>query len=399
MPCAPAQTRSLIINVVNARVSASDYQLVWPRDLFVAEASSLLNRRQYPDWDDRCALLLADAFSNEHGGVPVADFHEIPAEAAGSWGEQTTSPVSLTERQGFLRDLMSNAGALREDPPAKRPYWRDRRGNATPDKVDRWSIEATAREFAALIYELDEDRYFDRRFGVDCVDDNRGDQASHIIERELGEKDVWPLKAEVLAADTDLFYSIVEMLHDSVARPRKPSFNHQYNECGWHREEFDTDTGRAVYRWRVNKIFNRSDTGLRLAEDGEDIGQLVTVTDEVREGLVAAVASRSDEDPTTDQVRHALALFRDRGADRNQKRSAVAALALILEERRPGVLTDVLAKSDRGALFEIANGFHVRHQRADQKRDYDDFYLDWIFWVYLASVELTNRVIDEQRNL
>jgi len=37
----------------------------------------------------------------------------------------------------------------------------------------------------------------------------------------------------------------------------------------------------------------------------------------------------------------------------------------------------------------------VRHQDTKQKRDYDEFYLDWIFWVYLTSVELTNRVIDE----
>lgn len=103
-----------------------------------------------------------------------------------------------------------------------------------------------------------------------------------------------------------------------------------------------------------------------------------------------------DDGELAGQVRHALALFRERGADRNQKRSAVAALALVLEERRHNVLTDALAKSDRGALFDIANNFHVRHQDAKQKRDYDEFYLDWIFWVYLASVELTNRVIDKQ---
>ena len=68
----------------------------------------------------------------------------------------------------------------------------------------------------------------------------------------------------------------------------------------------------------------------------------------------------------------------------------------MLEERRHNVLIDALAKSDRSALFDIANNFHVRHQDAKQKRDYDDFYLDWIFWLYLASIELTNRVIDQQ---
>jgi hypothetical protein len=145
----------------------------------------------------------------------------------------------------------------------------------------------------------------------------------------------------------------------------------------------------------MNKLFARSNLGLRLAEEGDDIGRLVTVTDDARTQLVHAAIARDDGEPA-DQVRHALALFRQRGADRNQKRSAVAALALVLEERRHSVLVDALANSDRGALFDIANNFHVRHQDAKQKRDYDDFYLDWIFWLYLASIELTNRVIDEQ---
>jgi hypothetical protein len=135
--------------------------------------------------------------------------------------------------------------------------------------------------------------------------------------------------------------------------------------------------------------------GWQLVEEGEDIGRFVAVTDDARAELVQAVVARDDGEPA-DQVRHALALFRQRGADRHQKRSAVAALALVLEERRHNVLTEALAKSDSGALFDIANKFHVRHQGAKQKRDYDEFCLDWIFWLYLASIELTNRVIDEQ---
>ena len=197
-----------------------------------------------------------------------------------------------------------------------------------------------------------------------------------------------------LSDDMDLFFDVVELLHDLVSRPLTRWY-HGYGECGWHYGDFEIEPGRVVYRWRVNKILARSDLGLRLAEDGEDIGRLVTVTDDARAELVQAVVARDDGEPA-DQVRHALALFRQRGADRNQKRSAVVALALVLEERRHDVLTGVLAKSDRGALFEIANNFHIRHQDAKQKRDYDEFYLDWIFWLYLATIELTNRVIDEQ---
>jgi hypothetical protein len=215
-----------------------------------------------------------------------------------------------------------------------------------------------------------------------------------LIERELGVESLWPLEQRRLVADMDLFFDVVELLHDLVSRPLTRSL-HDYGGCGWHHGNFEIEPGRVVYRWRVNKIFARSGLGLRLAEEGEDIGRLVTVTDDARAELVQTVVARDDGEPA-DQVRHALALFRGRAADRNQKRSAVAVLALVLEERRHNVLADALGKSDRGALFDIANNFHVRHQDAKQKRDYDEFYLDWIFWLYLASIELTNRVIDEQ---
>lgn len=48
-------------------------------------------------------------------------------------------------------------------------------------------------------------------------------------------------------------------------------------------------------------------------------------------------------------------------------------------------------------MFDIANNFHIRHQDARQKRDYDDFYLDWIFWLYLSMVELIKLILDDQR--
>jgi hypothetical protein len=196
--------------------------------------------------------------------------------------------------------------------------------------------------------------------------------------------------------DIDLLFDVIELLHDLVARPLKRQL-HSYGGCGWHHELFQIEPGRVSYRWRVNKVLERGDLGLRLAEEGNDTGRLVSVTDDERTTLVQALVAREADEPA-DQVRHAIELFRARGADRNQKRSAVAALALVLEERRHNVLADAMSKSDRGVLFDIANNFHIRHQDAKQKRDYDEFYLDWIFWVYLSTVELTNRVIDEQQS-
>ena len=92
------------------------------------------------------------------------------------------------------------------------------------------------------------------------------------------------------------------------------------------------------------------------------------------------------------QVAHAVALFRSRTADAEYKRSAILTLAGVLEERRQLIKAE-LGSADEGALFQIANKFAIRHQRAGQQADYDPAFLDWIFWWYLATVELIDRII------
>lgn len=55
-----------------------------------------------------------------------------------------------------------------------------------------------------------------------------------------------------------------------------------------------------------------------------------------------------------------------------------------------------LGTPDEGALFHIANKFAIRHQNKQQLGDYDPAFLDWVFWWYLGTVELTNRIILRQ---
>jgi hypothetical protein len=192
-------------------------------------------------------------------------------------------------------------------------------------------------EFIVLMCELENAGYFEKRFGKGCIDEPTEQGPAMLIECELGIGNLWPLSEVRLANDMDLFFDVVEVLHDLVARPQRRWW-HDYSRCGWHHDSFDIESGRVVYRWRVNKILARSEHGLRLAEEGDDIGRLVAVTDDAPAALVQSLVVRDDGEPS-DQVRHAIALFRERGADRNQKRSAVAALALVLEERRYNVFT------------------------------------------------------------
>ena len=67
-------------------------------------------------------------------------------------------------------------------------------------------------------------------------------------------------------------------------------------------------------------------------------------------------------------VRHAISLFRSRGATEGDKRSACTALALVLEGRR-ALLKDTLIKKVEGALFLLANEFAIRHEDGKQQGD------------------------------
>ena len=103
---------------------------------------------------------------------------------------------------------------------------------------------------------------------------------------------------------------------------------------GPHFHDFDTDAGRRIYRGLVNRVLAEHNVNLRLAEDGENLGRLVQIVDDVRDELVARALSAP---PTLggDRVRHAVELFRARAATDEDKRSAVVVLAGVLEERLP----------------------------------------------------------------
>lgn len=89
-----------------------------------------------------------------------------------------------------------------------------------------------------------------------------------------------------------------------------------------------------------------------------------------------------------------MSLFRSRGATPEEKRSAVVSLARVLEQHRRLLKTEL--RRDEADLFNIANNFDIRHSRDGQQGDYDPVFLDWVFWWYLATIELLNRLLERQ---
>lgn len=394
----------------------ADYALIWPRAVFRAEATALAARSEDPaQWTRDAVWLLEDAFAGE---IPARDLTAATSARVLALTQRvipTPAPEAGASRTAVLAAMvasMGGAGALAGDPQLQylkylirvadrlpehheSAYWSARR-----DPAEDLGLVRAQTRWAALVGELQRKGYLARAAPPTCVRAKVSEPPPvYWLNQEtfqrLGLADTWPLRPGEW--DRDTFLSLVELVHDLVARPgRRIVHNHRDDTswCGWHFDRYSIQTGQAVYRWQVDRLFAAYRVGLRFAETGSDAGRLVHVTGDDRDQLIQRALTTPD---TEDQaaVRHAVAFFRSRAATREDKRSAVVALARLLEDRRELLKAELLSK-DEGALFQIANQFDVRHRRADQRPDYDEAYLDWVFWWYLATIELTDRLRSRQ---
>ena len=314
------------------------------------------------------------------------------------WSNTAPSPPASTPRATveLMGALVGSAHDLPQYAPPAALHSRQSQRTDQPELT----YDELRSEWVKLVVQLTEAGYLEDAFGSTCPDSD-GDPASDGA-RLLGEllgvngAELWPLarddgRTHVEKTWTEgTFLDIVEAMHDFVARPRVRHW-HDYHDS-WDFDDYARRPGQAVYRWRVNELFDRSVVHLHLDEAGS--GELITVTRDPRDDLARDVQATAHNDDR-DEVSHAVRSFRLRGASREDKRGAVIGLARVLETRRSLIKRELLSK-DEDALFLILNRFDLRHRRADQQPDYDEMYLDWLFWWYLATVQLANRLVNRQ---
>ncbi|NLI90605.1 MAG: hypothetical protein GX366_09470 [Epulopiscium sp.] len=102
-----------------------------------------------------------------------------------------------------------------------------------------------------------------------------------------------------------------------------------------------------------------------------------------------------DKENVDIKVQQAIYKYRNRKSTREDRRRAVRDLADILEFLRPK-LKLVLGSKDERELFNIANNYYIRHHNDMQKSDYSTVWLSWIFYLYLSTIHLAIRLINEQ---
>jgi hypothetical protein len=379
-------------------IERSELELVWPADLFRQEGQALLDAGK----DDESTLgwLLAEAFHGERG---YRLFIQTPAPWTG-WDEGLVNGYKApAPSQGPSPKAQLVAGLVHDTDQlpryVPRQYYSARRN---PPPLLPLTPAQTKTACAEVVAALARTGYFADAFGSACVDDadNPAEQGqkqlSGLLDTDLA---MWPLAGdneELTGVEQDwpeeVFFDVIEALHDLVARPRWRGW-HQYDHH-WDYQDFARAPGQALYRWKVNELLARSEIPLQLADSGSDSGRLVHAADDARQDLVQRALQSPDPDVREDVV-HAIALFRSRTATTAERRSALFTLAGVFERRR-ALLKVELFRKDEGALFLIAHEFDIRHRDKSQQNDYDPVFLDWLFWWYLATVELTDRLIARQ---
>jgi hypothetical protein len=387
--------------VPSVAIERSELRLVWPARLFATEAAALVRARTVDETS--MGWLLAEAFYDDRGlrlfqevsrwGYPGSPMPVDP------WDTSAPSPAAAR----LVGDLIRDADQI----PAyeRRRYYSARL--TPPQPATKLALDQVKSAYAREVALLARHGYFEDAFGSSCVDagDDPASEGQRRLSRLLGvDQPLWPLERRSEPAEgpvptrveedwpDELFYDVVEALHDLVARPRRRHW-HDYGQ-EWDFSDYARAPGQAVYRWRVNDLLGHSDVPLRLAEEGSDVGQLVHAIGDPREELLQR-SLQSPEPLVRDLVEHAVAQFRRRDGTVAAKREAVKTLADVLEHRRR-LLKQELYSGDEGALFRIANEFRIRHMNESQKTDYNPAFLDWIFWWYLATIELTDRLLERQ---
>ncbi len=183
-------------------------------------------------------------------------------------------------------------------------------------------------------------------------------------------------------------FTLIEFLHDHVAKPDERSgWYHNFSGCGWHFDRrdgrFDVSVARREWRDKVNGFLQFYGDGYELSPEGE-IARLAP--DGLSELLTAGIPVAAG-DVNAGKLKNAVRTFRRGLSTREERKQAVRDLVDLLEFYRPQLKIHGLSK-DEADLFNIANNFSIRHHRPNQKNDYDDSWLSWMFYVYLSSVHL-----------
>ena len=369
-----------VIATVTQFAGNAAYTLWWPREYFAEELDVLrsfsIEFGGDKDWVEQVSLLLKQAFTSP---VPAADFKNVVRNDT----RFRNLPVDFNRGVRWVNDLFD---AVRSQSLGPRPYFSQRHG--TDETAAPLRLPEIAYEIRTLVEKFNRYGYFGATLGFECVGGDYGFVSTPPLELErlVNKSQLW--ECDTSTWDPADLFDFIEVFHDLATRPTKASFHSHCHD--WHPEEFSHESGQKLYRLLVNQLLGQSTQEFRIAEAGEDIGRMVKPAPDDLGAIIEHALDKKS--PAYGELSHAVASFRGRNSTVEDRRSAITTLAGVLERRR-NVLKDELLKKDEQALFQIANKFNLRHRDVNQRSEYDPEFLDWIFYWYVATINLSDQLL------
>ncbi len=194
---------------------------------------------------------------------------------------------------------------------------------------------------------------------------------------KIGYRDLMPIDHDVRYTEPQIF-SFFELF---------------YKYIGYGDEIFGK-TEKYLYRTSANKILNNYSSGWELKEDGK-IYELVnegidTLLEQKYEGIIL--------EQHVNDIELAKKKFLEYGATLDDKKQALLLLAGALEYYRRSDMKTLLNSKDEGDLFNILNTYQLRHNRPDQKTNYDkEIYYPWMFYMFLSTFDAFAKLKERQK--
>ena len=186
---------------------------------------------------------------------------------------------------------------------------------------------------------------------------------------QMQSQQVWPIYEYIEYYDEATLFTVIEILYDHIA------------VYDWADNKIEKDEVKAEYAELVNNILRAYKDGFYLVPTSGFI------MEQPNQALREQLAYEGDEVPEEIylKLKSASQNYYRFDADNESKKKAIASLADILENVRTEVkdlFNDEFntPKNEHDKLiFEIVNGYNIRHNNPRQKTDYSkDVWYDWM---------------------
>jgi len=275
----------------------------------------------------------------------------------------------------------------------KRNYYSVRTGKISPDQ--QVNFEVLKKLFSVTYNKLNNDGYFQKYFGIDCQDGyipgELGEEIEAMMFVNLRKDNLYPIYKNLPNYTEDDFFDVIEFLHDHCSKGLNGHY-HNWNNCGYHYEEFNDIEGQKHFRELLNPILREYKDGFEISDSGE----ILILSDNGLSNLFEADIPTNDKDNISNKINLAILKFRRHKSTLEDRREAIRELADVLEFLRPSIKQH-LNKKDENDIFNIANNFGIRHHNKDQQTEYDKaIWYSWIFYYYLATLHAVLRMTNKK---